>query len=123
MLFRSRHALTAAACRAGVKALGLELWAVPEEIASPTTTAIRVPAGYRDADILAAARDRYGVVFSTGRGATKGKLLRIGHMGPVAEPIYAVVAVTALGGALQKLGFACKPGVAVEAAMAVIAKA
>ena len=117
-----RHALTAAACRAGVKALGLELWAVPEEIASPTTTAIRVPEGYRDADILAAARERYGVVFSAGRGATKGKLLRIGHMGPVAEPIYAVVAVTALGGALQKLGFACKPGAAVEAAMAVIAK-
>ena len=117
-----RHALTAAACRAGIKALGLELWAVPEEIASPTTTAVRVPAGYRDADILAAARAGYGVVFSAGRGATKGKLLRIGHMGPVAEPIYAVVAVTALAGALQKLGFACKPGAAVEATMAVIAK-
>ena len=117
-----RHALTAAACRAGIKALGLELWAVPEEIASPTTTAVRVPAGYRDADILAAARAGYGVVFSAGRGATKGKLLRIGHMGPVAEPIYAVVAVTALAGALQKLGFACKPGDAVEATMAVIAR-
>jgi len=34
-----------------------------------------------------------------------------------------VVAVTALGGALQKLGFACKVGAAVEAAMAVIGKA
>ena len=40
----------------------------------------------------------------------------------VAEPIYAVVAVTALAGALQKLGFACKPGAAVEATMAVITK-
>jgi pyridoxamine--pyruvate transaminase len=118
-----RHALTAAACRAGIKALGLELWAAREEIASPATTAVCVPEGYRDADILAAAREGYGVVFSAGRGATKGKLLRIGHMGPVAEPIYAVVAVTALGGALQKLGFACKVGAAVEAAMAVIGKA
>jgi pyridoxamine---pyruvate transaminase len=118
-----RHALTAAACRAGIKALGLELWAAREEIAAPTTTAVRVPDGYRDGDILAAARAGYGVVFSAGRGATKGKLLRIGHMGPVAEPIYAVVAVTALGGALQKLGFACRIGAAVEAAMAVIAQA
>ena len=33
-----RHALTAAACRAGVKAMGLDLWPVREEIASPTAT-------------------------------------------------------------------------------------
>ncbi|HZT19904.1 MAG TPA: alanine--glyoxylate aminotransferase family protein [Dongiaceae bacterium] len=118
-----RHALTAAACRAGVKAMGLELWAAREEIASPTTTAIRVPAGLSDEDILAAAREAYGVVFSAGRGDTKGKLLRIGHMGPVAEPIYAVVAVTALGGALRRLGRACDVGTAVEAAMGVLAAA
>jgi pyridoxamine--pyruvate transaminase len=115
-----RHALTAAACRAGVKALGLALWPAREEIASPTTTALRVPEGFRDADILAAARDAYGVVLSAGRGATKGKILRIGHMGPVAEPIYAVVAVTALGGALRRIGFACDIGAGVQAAMAVI---
>jgi len=118
-----RHALTAAACRAGVKALGLSLWASPETIASPTTTAVRIPAGLRDADILAASRESYGVVFSSGRSETKGKLLRIGHMGPVAEPIYAVVAVTALGGALRRLGHDCNVGAGVEAAMAVIAEA
>src|SRR5262249_39919059 len=84
-----RHALPAKACRAGVKALGLSLWAAREEIASPTTTAVRVPAGLRDDDILAASRSGFGVVLSAGRSETKGKLLRIGHMGPVAEPIYA----------------------------------
>jgi len=118
-----RHALTAKVCRAGVKALGLSLWAAREEIASPTTTALRVPAGLKDDDILAAARSGFGVVFSAGRSETKGKLLRIGHMGPVAEPIYAVVAVTALGGALRKLGFKCDVGAGVEAAMSVIAAA
>jgi pyridoxamine--pyruvate transaminase len=63
------------------------------------------------------------VVFSSGRGETLGKLLRIGHMGPVAEPIYAVVAVSALGGALRQLGRSVNVGAGVEAAMAVIAEA
>ena len=43
-----RHALTAEACRAGVKAMGCRLWANPEAIASPTTTAVRVPEGLDD---------------------------------------------------------------------------
>ena len=102
----ARHALTATACRAGVSAMGCALWPAEEAIASPTTTAVRLPDGLNDADIIGAARDLYGVMLSVGRGDTLGKLLRIGHMGPTAEPIYAVVAVTALGGALRKLGAA-----------------
>ena len=46
-----RHALTARACRAGIKAMGLELWAKTESIASPTCTAVRVPAGVNDEEI------------------------------------------------------------------------
>ncbi len=118
-----RHELTARACRAGIKAMGLSLWAAREEIAAPTTTAVRVSEGLKDKDILAAARADFGVVFSSGRGETLGKLLRIGHMGPVAEPIYAVVAVSAMGGALRRLGKAVNVGAGVEAAMAVIAEA
>jgi pyridoxamine--pyruvate transaminase len=116
----ARHALTAAACRAGVKAMGCALWAAQEDIASPTTTAVRVPEGLSDREIVATARDLYGVVLSVGRGDTLGKLLRIGHMGPTAEPIYAVVAVTALGSALRKLGFPADVAAAVAAATAVI---
>lgn len=116
----ARHALTAAACRAGMTAMGCTLWPAHEDIASPTTTAIRVPEGLVDRDIIETARDIYGVVLSVGRGDTLGKLLRVGHMGPTAEPIYAVVAVTALGGALRKLGFGADVGAGVEAALAVI---
>jgi pyridoxamine--pyruvate transaminase len=115
-----RHALTARACRAGIKAMGLELWARPEAIASPTTTAVRVPEGVTDQAIIATARAAFGVVLSTGRGATLGKLIRIGHMGPVAEPIYATVAVTALGGALRRLGRRVDVGAGVDAALAEI---
>lgn len=116
----ARHALTARACRAGIKAMGCQLWAASEAIASPTTTAVTVPGGYSDADIIAAARDRYSVMLSVGRGDTKGRLIRIGHMGPTAEPIYAVVAVTALGGALRSLGFKADVEAGVGAALAEI---
>lgn len=116
-----RHALTAKATRAGIVAMGEELWAKTEAIASPTCTAVKVPAGIKDSDIIAAARAEFGVVFSTGRNETLGKLIRIGHMGPVAEPIYAVVALTALAGALRKLGRKPAVGAGIEAAMAVIA--
>jgi pyridoxamine--pyruvate transaminase len=116
----ARHDLTARACRAGVKALGLELWAAREEIAAPTTTAIRVPDGLSDEKIVAAMRDNFGTIISYGRAETKGKLLRIGHMGPVAEPVYALVAVTTLGGALNRLGRKTNVGAAVDAATAII---
>ncbi len=115
-----RHALTARACRTGIKAMGLLLWAKTENIAAPTTTAVRIPDGLRDSDIIRAAREQFGVVFSAGRGETLGKLLRIGHMGPVAEPIYAIVALAALGGALRKLGRKIDVGAGIEAAMTAI---
>jgi pyridoxamine--pyruvate transaminase len=100
----ARHALTAAACRAGVVAMGLELWPADVRTASPTATAVRIPPGIEDAMLRAATRARYGVMFSSGRGETQGKLVRIGHMGPTARPMYAVIAVSALGGALRALG-------------------
>lgn len=119
----ARHATTAKACRAGIRAMGLELWPASEEIASPTTTAVTVPAG-ADADaLLDAARRIYGVGFSAGRDETKGRLLRIGHMGPTARPLYAVLALTALGGAVRASGLPADVGAGVEAALAVISGA
>ena len=103
--------------------MGLKLWARREAIASPTCTAVRLPAGVEDKALLAAARAEYGVVFSSGRGETAGKLIRIGHMGPVAEPVYATVAITALGGALRRLGHKCDVAAGLAAAMDVIAAA
>lgn len=100
--------------------MGLNLWAAREDIASPTTTAIRTPAGIDEAALRREARARYGVVFSSGRGETLGKLTRIGHMGPTAQPIYAIAALTALGGALNALGHNADIGKAVAAAAAVI---
>lgn len=116
----ARHALTSAACRAGIRAMALEIWPVREDIASPTTTAVKIPQGIDDAELRAAIRTNYGVAVSSGRGETLGKLIRIGHMGPTARPLYAVIALAALGGALGALGRPTDVGAGVAAAMAVI---
>jgi len=113
----ARHATTATACRAGIAAMGLSLWPATTAIASPTTTAVRLPPGIEDAALRAAMHDRYGVMVSSGRGETLGRLIRIGHMGPTARPLYAVVALAALGGALGHLGHSVDIGAGVAAAM------
>jgi pyridoxamine--pyruvate transaminase len=61
-------------------------------------------------------------VFSSGRGETLGKLVRIGHMGPTAKPLYAVVAVAALGGAIRALGQPVDLASGLAAALAMIDK-
>lgn len=117
----ARHAATAAAMRAGVLAMGLELWAARPEIASPTCTAVKLPEGVDETALRTLMKRRYGVVISSGRAETFNRLVRIGHMGPTAYPLYAVVALTALGGAMAELtGRAFDIGAGVAAAEAVI---
>jgi pyridoxamine--pyruvate transaminase len=116
----ARHALTARAMRAGVAAMGLSIWAASDNIASPTATAVRTPENIDEKALRQAARARYGVVFSSGRGETLGKLTRIGHMGPTAQPIYAIAALTALGGAMNALGQELAVGKGIDAALATI---
>ena len=100
----ARHARTAAATRDGVRAMGVEIWPAREAIASPTCTAVKMPEGMDAAPVIAAARARYGVTFSSSQGELLGKLIRIGHMGPTAQPMFAHVAVAALGGSLASQG-------------------
>ena len=117
----ARHALTAKACRAGVQAAGMKLWAAREEIASATCTAVAIPEGIDEAKLRASIRDVYGVVFSSGRGETLGKLTRIGHMGPTARPTYSLISVAAIAGGLKAAGVeGINVGAGVAAAMAVI---
>ncbi|CAM5762725.1 aminotransferase [Labrys miyagiensis] len=116
----ARHARTAAAARAGLKALGLKLWPVRESIAAPSATVFHVPDGLSDKALRDTLLDRYGVLLSLGRGFTAGKVLRIGHMGPSAEPMLAVTAIAALGGALNHLGIRSDAGAGVNAALAIL---
>lgn len=113
----ARHQAAARAARAGSRALGLELWAALESICSDAVTALRVPAGLDERELIANARMQSGVMLSGGQGELAGKVLQIGHMGPSAYPLSPVVAVTALGRALRSLGVKADVGAAVEAAI------
>jgi pyridoxamine--pyruvate transaminase len=115
----ARHEQAARACRAGVRAMGLELWPRSEDISSSSVTAIALPAGVTDVQVREHARRHYGVMLSGGQGA--GNLVRIGHMGPTARSFYPVVGLMALGRTLADLGISLRIGEGVEAALAVLA--
>jgi pyridoxamine--pyruvate transaminase len=119
----ARHQTAARAVRAGVQAMGLELWPRREEYAAGCVTAIRVPDGISRADTLAHIRERYGVMLSGGYGELADKLFRIGHMGPAADSLYPVVAVAALGRGLKDLGADVRIGPGVEATLEAIGQA
>jgi len=116
----ARHAATAAAARAGLKALGLALWPKSEAIAAPTATVFRVPEGIVDTALRERVLNTFGVLLSLGRGATAGRVLRIAHMGVTAQPLLAIAAVTAIGAALRSLGRVVDVGAGVEAALAAL---
>lgn len=114
---QARHSRVARATRAGGQALGLSLWARDGSICSDTVTAFSVPDGMDERLVRQRARSEMGVMLSGGQGELTGKVIRIGHMGPSAYPHAPVLALTALGQALRKEGFAADVGAAVEAAL------
>jgi pyridoxamine--pyruvate transaminase len=118
----ARHELAGRATRAGVKAMGLELWAKDERYAANCVTAVRCPDGVDTATTLMHIRERYGVMLSKGYGPLAEKLFRLGHMGPAARSFYPLVAVTALGRGLADHGVSVDIGAGAEAVAQAIAE-
>lgn len=114
-----RHRQAAAMCRAGVRGMGLELWA-EEEICSDCVTAIKTPQGLDEALLRRQMYDKYRVLISGGFGELTGQLFRIGHMGPTAQPVYVAAALAMLERSLLDLGYPVKPGRGVGAALEAI---
>jgi len=75
-----RHVRLGRAARAGVKAMGLELFS-PDEDRSAVVTAVRAPDGIDADDVVKALRDRFGMTIAGGQGDLKGKIFRLGHIG------------------------------------------
>ena len=99
----TRHAYFADMTRRGVKALGLEL--LPDErCASNTITAVRVPGGIDAKALTETLRLEHNVVVAGGLGRLEGKIIRIGHLGAVAESDIAGC-LQALGKTLDSMGF------------------
>jgi serine---pyruvate transaminase len=77
-----RHVRLGRACRAGAKAMGLELFS-PDEDRSSVVTAIRMPEAIDGQEIVSTIRKQMGVTLAGGQGELRGKIVRIGHIGYV----------------------------------------
>ncbi len=109
----ARHEACAAASRAGLAALGFELFADPRH-ASRTVTAAHVPEGL-DWKAFNSEVKRRGVVLAGGQGKLTGKIFRLGHLGSVTvEEILGAMHTLELVSLLQ--GRPVEPGAAVAAA-------
>jgi serine---pyruvate transaminase len=110
-----RHVRLGRAARAGVKALGLELFS-PDEDRSAVVTAVRSPDGVDAGEIVKALRDRFDITLVGGQGELKGKIFRIGHIGWF--DIFDITTVlAALELTLVELGVDVERGVAVTRAL------
>jgi aspartate aminotransferase-like enzyme len=70
--------------REKISKMGLQLF-VSDKDASPTVTSIKVPEGVDAHDWLGLMKKKYDVVLAGGMGETKGKIIRIAHMGFVSK--------------------------------------
>jgi aspartate aminotransferase-like enzyme len=114
----ARHARVAEMTRAGLTAIGLELFA-PDGYRSNTVTAVHAPVETPDElkALLGHLRTRYGLVLAGGQGKLQGKIFRVGHLGYIDDrDIYAILATVEQG--LQDKGLLSRSGLAVAAAQA-----
>jgi aspartate aminotransferase-like enzyme len=109
-----RHVRLGRAARAGIKAMGLELFS-PDDDSSAVVTAVRAPEGVDGTALLRHLRDRHGVTLAPGQGALKGKIFRIGHIGWF-DVFDIAVALAAVELSLTELGADIERGVAVQRA-------
>ena len=109
-----RHVRLGRAARAGVKAMGLELFS-PDDDTSAVVTAIRAPDGIDSDELLLHLRDRHGVTLAPGQQHLKGKIFRIGHIGWF-DVFDIATALAAVELSLIELGADIERGVAVPRA-------
>jgi pyridoxamine--pyruvate transaminase len=113
-----RHDFVARMCRAGIRGMGLDLWPARDEIMSNCITVIKVPEGVSESEVRLLMNRRYGVVVAGGLKELAGKVWRIGHMGYMAQPMFVVIALSALERALHDVGHPVDFGAGVGAALA-----
>jgi serine---pyruvate transaminase len=110
-----RHTRLGRACRAGVKAMGLELFS-PDEDRAAVVTAARMPDGLEASQLTRALRDRHGVTIAGGQGPLKEAIFRIGHIGWYDE-LDIATALNAVELVLGDLGAPIERGVAASRAL------
>ena len=109
----ARHARIARAFRAGLEALGLEVFTAPD-CRADTLSVVLLPKGMDDAAFRKGTAAR-GVVVAGCLGSLAGKAFRLGHMGNIGLG-EVVATLEAIEESLRDLGLKVVPGAAVGAA-------
>ncbi|MBI4340087.1 MAG: alanine--glyoxylate aminotransferase family protein [Chloroflexi bacterium] len=115
-----RHGRNAAALRAGLEALGLELFA-KEGYRLPCLTSVKIPNGVTDAKVRTALLRRYNIEIGGGLGPVAGKVWRIGLMGENSYPSSVFTLLSALETILGEEGYEVAKGRSLAAAQEVLA--
>jgi aspartate aminotransferase-like enzyme len=108
-----RHEKLAAATRAAVKALGLELYA--PDSPSNALTAVKVPAGIDGIKLQNLFFEKFGITVAEGQDRAKGKIIRIAHLGYY-DRLDMIMVISALEMLLKEMGYAFELGKGVKAA-------
>jgi aspartate aminotransferase-like enzyme len=117
----ARHAVLARATRAGVQAMGLDLFGDPDERAN-VVTAVELPDDIDGGQVPKILRDRYGITANGGQGRLKGRILRIAHTGYFGA-FDIIVSLAGLEMTLRGLGHQVELGSGVGAAQQVFLEA
>jgi aspartate aminotransferase-like enzyme len=110
----ARHRRLADATEAGLAAMGLQLFAAEGFRSATVTSAVPMP-GLDVSAFRKLLRTKYGVVIAGGQGKMTGKMLRVGHLGAVADGDVVQV-LWAMERALEELDVAPADGRGIAAA-------
>lgn len=112
----SRHRRLQRMTRAGVRAMGLDLFVEDDAYASPSVTSFLPPPEASVDAVRAGLKKQFGIIIADGQKELKGKIMRIGHLGHVSER-EVLATLASLETVMSGLGVAISPGVGIAAAM------
>lgn len=114
-----RHRLHGEALRAGIAALGLELFgSEPAARRLPMITPVDVPDGVEELRVRRRMLHDFGIEIGAAFGPLQGKIWRIGTMGYSARRQNVLLCLAALEAVLRREGWRAAPGAGIEAALA-----
>ena len=117
-----RHRVGGEAVRAGILAMGLEVYGDPR-FKMPHVTGVVIPEGVDGERVRTRMRTTFGIEIGSSFGPLHGKIWRIGSMGYNCTQPNILATLAALEAVLRNEGVHVRSGAAVDAAMAVFSGA
>jgi aspartate aminotransferase-like enzyme len=111
-----RHARLQRMTRAGLQAMGLDLFVPELRNASPSVTSFLPPNGTTVDAVRAGLKKQFGIIIADGQKELKGRIMRIGHLGYVSERDV-LTTLGALESVLSGLSVSVPSGAALAAAI------